>query len=157
MRVNSMLRPLCDLELGFSRSDFEIAVSHLGGSVDMEWKEWELIGCWTHYVTLNCDLDKFWKKIHIPGIGWPIDMKRKECECMGCWTYYVTLNFTLTHDHDLDLLFSMSNVEIAVSQGWEGQWNGHETKGMWVDRMLDPLYDLELWSWLWIFQGQILK
>ena len=79
MWFDQMLDPLCDLKLwphpwlwiGFSRSNFEIAVSQ-------EWKSWliggkecELMGYLTHYVTLTFyltyDLDivfslvKFWK------------------------------------------------------------------------------------------------
>ena len=43
-----------------------------------------------------------------------------------------------------------------------GRADGHGTKGMWVDRMLDPNCDFELWPypWPWLtidFQGQILK
>ena len=65
---------------------------------------------------------KFWKSRN-SGIGCPIDMERKGCELTECWTHVVTLNFDLTHD--LDLEFSMSNFEIAVSQEWEGRltWN----------------------------------
>ena len=42
--------------------------------------------------------------------------------------------------HSLGL--SRSNCEIAVSQEWVGRLNG--MKGMWVDRFLDPLCDLDL-------------
>ena len=28
----------------------------------------------------------------------------------------------------------------------------HGMKGMWIDRMLDPLCELELWPWTWIFK-----
>ena len=50
-------------------------------------------------------------------------MEWKGCELTEYWTHVVTLNFDLTHD--LDLEFSMSNFEIAVSQEWEGRltWN----------------------------------
>ena len=52
-------------------------------------------------------------------MGGPIDMERKGYESIGCYTYFVTLNY------DLDLGFSRSNFENAVSQEWEGQltWN----------------------------------
>ena len=33
-----------------------------GGLIDMQWKWYEMITCWTSYATLNCDLDLgFWK------------------------------------------------------------------------------------------------
>ena len=52
-------------------------------------------------------------------MGGPIDMERKGYESTGCYTYFVTLSY------DLDLGFSRSNFENAVSQDWEGQltWN----------------------------------
>ena len=51
-------------------------------------------------------------------------MEPKGCESTECRTHVVTLNFDLTHD--LDLEFSMSNFEIAVSLEWEGQWTWNE-------------------------------
>ena len=42
-----------------------------------------------------------------------------------------------------------------------GMADWHGTKGMWVDRMLHPLCDFQLWPQPWPltldFQGQILK
>ena len=65
---------------------------------------------------------KFWKCC-ISGMGGPIDMERKGCELIGCHTHFVTYNFDL--NHDLDLEFSTSKFEIAVSQESEGKltWN----------------------------------
>ena len=56
-------------------------------------------------------------------MGWPIDMELKGCESTECWTHAVTLNGHLTHD--LNLEFSRSNIENAVSQEWDGRltWN----------------------------------
>ena len=56
-------------------------------------------------------------------MGGPIDMERKGWESIECWTHVVTFNFDL--NHDLDLGFSRQNIEIAVSQEWEGRltWN----------------------------------
>ena len=52
-------------------------------------------------------------------MGGPIDMKRKGYESIGCYTYFVTLSY------DLDLGFSRSNFENAISQEWENRltWN----------------------------------
>ena len=65
---------------------------------------------------------KFWKS-HDSGMGCPIDMERKGCESTECWAHVMTFNFDLTHN--LDLEFSTSNFEIAVSQEWQGRstWN----------------------------------
>ena len=87
---------------------------------------------------------KFWKSRN-SGMGCPIDMERKGCESTECWTYVVTFNFDLTHD--LDLEFSTSNFEIAVSQHWEGlsTWNkkGYESIG-WYTYFVTLSYDLNL-------------
>ena len=56
-------------------------------------------------------------------MGCPIDMERKGSESTECLTHVATFNFDLTYD--LNLEFSMTNFEIAVSQEWEGRlaWN----------------------------------
>ena len=53
----------------------------------------------------------------------PIDMEQMGCESTEYLTYVVTLNLDLTHD--LDLEFSRSIFEIAVSQELKGRstWN----------------------------------
>ena len=50
---------------------------------------------------------------HISGMVGPIDMTRKRFASVGYLVKCMTLNFNLTHDIDLD--FSRSNFEIAVS------------------------------------------
>ena len=102
---------------------------------------------------LLCDLElwhwpwifkvNFWKCC-ISGMGGPIDMEPNGRESMGYQTPLVTLNFDLTHE--LDLGFSRSNFEIAVSR--EGRAGQHETKGIWVSRMLYLIWDLELRMWV---------
>ena len=64
----------------------------------------------------------FWKSRN-SGMGCPIDMEQKGCESTECWTHVVTFNSD--HTHELDLEFSTSDFEIAVSQEWEGRltWN----------------------------------
>ena len=90
-------------------------------------------------------------------MGWPIDMELKRCESIEYWTHVVTFNLPLTHD--LDLGFSRSNFENAVSQEWEGRltWNERE----WDDRKLHPLCYFELspqpWHWPWIFKVKFWK
>ena len=47
-----------DLDLGFSRSIFlNSCISGTGGSINMERKGYEWIGCYTSYVTLSHDFD----------------------------------------------------------------------------------------------------
>ena len=45
-----------DFDLGFSRSNFENAVSGMEWPIDMERKRCESIGCYTHFVTFNIPL-----------------------------------------------------------------------------------------------------
>ena len=54
------------------------------------------------------------RKSCISGMGWPINMELKGCESIECWTHIMTFNVHLT----LDLGFSRSNFENAVSQEW---------------------------------------
>ena len=96
----------------------------MGGPIDMERKGCEFIWCYTHIVTLNpwpwrlILTVKFWKSRNSE-MGGPINMERKGYELIGCYAYFVTLSY------DLDLGFSRSNFETAVSKEWEGRltWN----------------------------------
>ena len=49
---------------------------------------------------------------HISGMIGPINVKRKGGASVGYWANYVTLTFDLTHD--IDLVVSRSNFEIAL-------------------------------------------
>ena len=94
---------------------------------------------WTLTPTMTLTLDfqvKFWKAC-ISGTGGPIDMEWKRRESLGCWTLYVTLNFD----------FSSQILKKPYLRNWRVCWPG--MKGMWVDKMLDPLCDLELWLHPW--------
>ena len=125
-------------DLGFSRSNFEIAI----------FLEWEG-PLWT----LNCDLDLGLSRSYLRNgrVNWH-GMK-------GMWVdrmldQFVTLNFDLTHDLTLD--FQGKIFTVAVSQEWEGWLTWTERGGM-----LDPLCDLELLTLPMTltldFQGLILK
>ena len=67
-----------------------------------------------------------------------IDMERKGCESIGCWTHhYVTLSY------DLDPGLSRLNCEIALYPKYRrADWHG--TNGMWVNRLFDPLFDIDI-------------
>ena len=141
MWINRMLDPHCDFELWphpwpwpliFKVKFWKSHNSGMGCPIDMETK-----GMWVDRMLHPlCDFQrsphpwpwpwifkvKFWKSL-ISGMGWQIDMELKRCESIECWTHVVTFNVHLTHD--LDLGFSGSNFENAVSQEWEVQltWN----------------------------------
>ena len=76
-------------------------------------------------------------------MGGPVDMERKGSESIGCYTCIVTSNFDL--NHDLALGFSWWNIEIAVSQEWEGRltWNDRDVSWIWC--WMHNGIDLELW------------
>ena len=48
-------------------------------------------------------------------MGGPINTERKGYESIGYYAYFVTFSY------DLDLGFSRSNFETAVSKEWEGR------------------------------------
>ena len=74
-------------------------------------------------LTLDFQGQILWKS-RISGMGWQIDMERKGCESIGCYTHFVTFDFDL--NHDLDLGFSRSNFENAVSQECKGRFTWNE-------------------------------
>ena len=73
----------------------------MGGPIDMERKGCESIGCYTHIVTLNCDLIYDLD----PGMEGLFNNEWNECEAIGCYTYYVTFSY------DFDLEFWRSNLK----------------------------------------------
>ena len=112
-----------DLYPWFSRSNFEKVVLSNGMP---DWHGTK--GMWVdRMLDPHCDFElwphpwpwplifkvKFWK-CQNSGMGCPIDMEWKGCESTECWTHVMTFNFDLTYD--LDLEFSTSNFEIAVSR-----------------------------------------
>ena len=85
---------------------------------------------------------KFWK-CRISWMGGLIDMERKGCESIGCQTQIVTLNCDRTNDLD----FQGQILKMLYLKNGRADWHG--SKGMWVDRMLDPHCDFELWPHPW--------
>ena len=69
------------------------------------------------------------------------------CSCATSWSY------------DLDLGFSRSNFKMLYLRNGRADW--HETKGMWIDRMLHQLCDFQRsphpWPWPWIFKVKFWK
>ena len=68
-----------------------------------------------------------------------IDMERKGCESIRCYTHFVTFNFPLTHD--LDIGFSMSNLQKShiLGMGWP------------IDMELKGCESIECWTHVVIF------
>ena len=77
---------------------------------------------WPHDLDLGCFKVKFWNSC-ISGIVGLVNVKWKGNELIGYWADYMTLPFD--HTHDLDLGVSRSESEIALSQEWDGRltWN----------------------------------
>ena len=90
---------------------------------------------------------KFWKCC-ISGMGGPIDMERKGCESIGRYTHFVTFNF-----------YQGQILKKPYLKNGMADWYG--TKGMWVDRMLDPCCGFQNpphpWPWPWIFKVKFWK
>ena len=94
---------------------------------------------------------KFWKR-HYSGMGCPIDMERKGCESTECWTHVMTFSFSRTMT--LTLNFQRQILELLYPRN--GSVVRHETKEIWVCRVLYLICDFELTLTL-DFQGQIVK
>ena len=146
-----------DLDLGFSRSNFENALDQEWVG-QLTWNErdrmlhrlsdfqlWPQPWPWPWIFKI-----KFWKS-RISGMGWPIDMEWKGCESKECWTHVETLNLTLDFHGQI----------LKKSYLMNGMADSHCTKEMWVDRMLDPCFDFQCsaipWPWPWIFKVKFWK
>ena len=70
---------------------------------------------------------------------------------MNSWCIKIGVGPTVTLNYALDHGFFKSKFEIPVPQDCEGQLTLNDL-GIWVGKMLDPLCDLELWPWPWIFK-----
>ena len=86
---------------------------------------------------------------------WVDRMLHPLCESIGCYTHFVTYNVHFTHD--LDLGFSRSNFENAVSQEWEGRltWNERDLSRQNVGPMLWLSMFTSSMTLTLDFQGQI--
>ena len=71
---------------------------------------------------------------------WLIDKEQKGCESIDCWIHIVNTNFDLTHD--INLGFSRSNLEIAVSQDLEGWFTGNKRDVSWICHRMHNGIDL---------------
>ena len=115
-----------DLDLGFSRSNFEKVV----GMAD--WHGTKLQGMWVDRMLDPCcgfqHSPHPWPwplifkvkfcKCCISGMGWPTDMEWKGCESIECYTHFVTCNFDL--NHDLDWIFKVKFWKSCISgMGWQ--------------------------------------
>ena len=156
-----MLDPHCDFELLphpwpwpliFKVKFWKCCMSGMGGPIDMERKGCEPIGCKTHLVTLNYDLthdldpwfsrSNFEKVITQERDAWSTwnerDVSRLNVGPM-LWLSTLTSPMTWTLNFQRQIL--------KLLYPWNGRVDQHGTKGMWVDRVLYLLCDLQLWPW----------
>ena len=128
----------------------------MGGTSDMKRKGCESIGSLTHFMNLNFEL-----RPHLTGTlildfkgqnlkrlflrNWRVDWHRTEGIGVGLtiWPWVMTLI----------LDFQGQILKKPYVRNGRADWHG--TKGMRVDKMLNPLCDLELWSWPWIFKVEL--
>ena len=128
MWVNRMLDPLCDLELWpwpwvFKVKFWKSCIPGTGWQIDIERKVCELIGCQTHFVTLNFDLThdldlgfsrSNFKKLYIRNrmVDWH--------GSKGMWVDEMSgplLPLTVGLNHDLEHGFLRSNFEKSCKSG----------------------------------------
>ena len=70
---------------------------------------------WAYHLGIGFFKVCCWKS-RISGIRGPIETEQKGCESMGRETHFVTLNFDLSHDANLEVIWS--KYEKAVFQEW---------------------------------------
>ena len=171
MWVDRMLDPCRDFQCPphpwplpwiFKVQFWKCCTSEMARPIDMERKGCESIGCYTHFVTFNFDLD------HDLGLGFSRsdfekvlsyewdgrltwngrDVSRLNVGHM-LWLSMFTSSMTLTLDFQGQILKKKKSYLRNGMADWHG------TKGMWVDRMLDSHCDFKLWPhpwpWPWIF------
>ena len=113
----------------------------------------------THHVTLSYDFDhkfsrsKFEKAVSL-GWGGRLTWNEKDVS-----RYKVGPSFWLR-----PLIPPMTLALNLKVRFWEkklylgnGRVDGHRTKRTWVDRMLNPPCNIELWPWTWIFKVKFRK
>ena len=82
------------------------------GPIHMKRKRSASVRCWTNCVTLTFDLTHDFIYLYLRNFG-VMNVKQKGSKSLGYQTNYVT--FLFDHTHDLDLEFSTSKFEIALS------------------------------------------
>ena len=150
--VTSNLRLSHDLDLWFSRSNFELAIS----------QEWESQLTWYGRDANRSDVGSTtWLWAMTLTLDFLCQILKKPYPRNGMANWYgmkgmcvdrksdPLCDFELWPHPGLDPGFSRSNFEKAVRQEWESRltWK----KRILGDRMLDPLCNLQLRPWPWTF------
>ena len=140
------------LTLDFQCQIWNSCIPWMGGSIDMDWKGYESIGCYTYSVTLSYDRDLGFSRSNFENsisqelegqLTWnQRDVSRSDGR-LTLWLWNLTSPMTLT------LIFK---VNFGNNYLRNSRIDQHETKVIWVDRMLHLLCDLELWLWPWILK-----
>ena len=141
-----------DLDLDFSRSNMEFAISQkwsdchetkskhsnwtLGLKCDKRVWPWPWPWPWIFKVK--------YRICYISAKNGPIHTKRKANISIELWGSNVTSGFDLGHDLDLD--FSRSNIEFAISQPKMVRLQRNEKQTYWLNSR--P----QMWPMVWIYQ-----
>ena len=134
---------------------WKCCISGMGGPIDMERKGRESIGCETHIVTLNCDLthdlDPWISRSNFEkGVTQQWDVRWNGRDVSQLNVGAMLWLSTLTSPMSWTLNFQRQILKLLYPRN--GRVDRHGTKGIWVDRVLYLLCDLELWPWPWIFK-----
>ena len=138
----------------------------MGGPIDMEHKGCESIGCYTHFVTfnldLNHDLDLGFSRSNFEKVvsqEWDGRLTWNERDVSRYNVGHMLWFSTFTSPMTLALDFQGQILKMLYLRNGMADWHG--TKGMWVDRMLHPLCNFQLWPqpwpWPWIFKVKFKK
>ena len=119
-------------------------ISGMGGLMDMEWKGCEWMGYYTHFVTFNLDLDldlgfsrsNFEKVL---SQEWDGRLTWNERDVSRYNVGHMLWLSTFTSPMTLALDFQGQILKMLYLRNGMADWHG--TKGMWVDRMLHPLFN----------------
>ena len=96
------------------------------------------------------DLIELWQNVLLV---MSIDVKQQGIALNECWANCVTLTFT----SPMILTFDFQGKILKQLYLRSAKTDWPRMKRMWVDRLLDPLCDPELWPLTSDMQGQILK
>ena len=173
MWINRVLHPLCVFQHSphpwhwpwiFEVKFWKTHISGMGWPIDMELKGRESIECWTHAVTFNVHLthdlylgfsrSKFEKVVSQEWYG-RLTWKERD---VSRWDFTPTLWLSMSTS-PMTLDFQGQILKMPYLRNGRADWHG--TRGIWVDRMLDPCCDFQCsplpWPWAWIFKVKFWK
>ena len=142
-------------------------ISGMGGRIDMEQKGCESIGCYTHLtfnLDLNHDLDLGFSRSNFEKVvsqEWDGRLTWNERDVSRYNVGHMLLLWFSTFTSPMSLALDFQGQILKMLYLRNGMADWHGTKGMWVDRMLHPLCNFQLWPqpwpWPWIFKVKFKK